>query len=251
MQNPRTVLVTGATSGIGRASAEAFSAAGSRVIAVGRRQERLDELAAGLSGESYTIPLDVRDRTAVEEAFAAIPEEWRDVDLLLNNAGLAVGREPLQEAPLDSWLQMVETNVIGLLQVTAQVLPGMVERGRGHVINIGSIAGRETYGGGTIYCATKAAVDRITKGMRIDVLGTGVRVSTVDPGMVQTEFNTVRYRGDQQAADAHYAAVRPLQPEDVAETVQWVATRPEHVQIAEVLILPTDQAGAGKFAKRQ
>ena len=250
MQTPRTVFVTGATSGIGRACVEAFSREGSRVIAAGRRQDRLDELAGSLDGEVHTIVLDVRDRAAVEQAVSGLPDEWQQIDLLINNAGLAVGREPLQDAQLDSWLQMVETNVIGLLQVTAQVLPGMVERGSGHVINIGSIAGRETYPGGTIYCATKAAVDRITKGMRMDVLGTGVRVSTVDPGMVQTEFNTVRYRGDQEAADAHYAAVRPLQPDDVAQTVTWVATRPEHVQIAEVLILPTDQAGAGKFAKR-
>lgn len=250
MQIPRTVFITGATSGIGRACVEAFSKAGSRVVAVGRRQERLDELAASLDGDVHTLALDVRDRDAVETAIAGLPAEWREIDLLLNNAGLGIGREPLQDAQLDSWLQMVETNVIGLLQITAQILPGMVERGSGHVINIGSIAGRETYPGGTIYCATKAAVDRITKGMRMDVLGSGVRVSTVDPGMVQTEFNTVRYRGDEEAAAAHYAAVRPLQPEDVAETVTWVATRPEHVQIAEVLILPTDQAGAGKFAKR-
>lgn len=249
MQIPRTVFITGATSGIGRACVEAFGKAGSRVAAVGRRQERLNELAGSLDGEVHTLALDVRDRDGVVSAIAGLPAEWREIDLLINNAGLGVGREPLQDAQLNSWLQMVETNVIGLLQVTAQILPGMVARGSGHVVNIGSIANRETIRGSSVYSATKAAVDRITKGMRMDVLGTGVRVSTVDPGMVQTEFNTVRYRGDEEAAAAHYAAVRPLQPEDVANAVTWVATRPAHVQIAEVLILPTDQAGAGKLAR--
>ncbi|CAN5614306.1 SDR family NAD(P)-dependent oxidoreductase [soil metagenome] len=250
MKMPRTVLITGATSGIGRACAEAFHKAGSRVVAVGRRKDRLDELASDLGGDVHTIALDVRDGPAVEQAFAALPEEWRHIDLLLNNAGLAVGKEPLQAGEVSAWLQMVETNVIGLLQVTAQVLPAMVEKGSGHIINIGSIAGRETYPTGTVYCATKAAVDRITKGMRMDVLGSGVRVSTVDPGMVQTEFNTVRYRGDTDRADAHYEGVTPLSPEDVADAVTWAASRPAHVQIAEVLILPTDQAGAGKLARR-
>lgn len=250
MKMPGTVLITGATSGIGRACCEAFSKAGSRVIALGRREERLHELVSRLPGEVQILALDVRDHDAVEQGFASLLEEWREIDLLINNAGLAVGKERLQDGDLSSWLRMVETNVIGLLQVTAQVLPAMVERGSGHVINIGSIAGRETYPTGTVYCATKAAVDRITKGMRMDVLGTGVRVSTVDPGMVQTEFNTVRYRGDGDRADAHYDGVVPLQPEDVAEAVTWVAGRPEHVQIAEVLILPTDQAGAGKLNRR-
>lgn len=249
MRSPTTVFVTGATSGIGRACVEAFSNQGSRVIAAGRRQDRLDELKDDLEGELYTIALDVRDRAAVEEAVAGLPPQWEQIDLLINNAGLGIGREPMQDAQLDSWLQMVETNVIGLLQVTAEVLPGMVERGSGHVVNIGSIAGRETAGGSAVYSATKAAVDRITKGMRIDLLGTGVRVSSVDPGMVRTEFNVTRYHGDRQAADAHYDAVRPLLPEDIAETVAWVVSRPEHVQIAEVLILPTDQAGSGKFAR--
>ena len=250
MKLPETVLVTGATSGIGAACAKAFSEAGSRVVAVGRRSDRLEQLATDLPGEVHTVTLDVRDREAVEQAFADLPGDWQEIDLLLNNAGLAVGKEGLQDGDLSAWLQMVETNVIGLLQVTAQILPRMAARGSGHIVNIGSIAGRETYPGGTIYCATKAAVDRITKGMRMDVLGTGLRVSTVDPGMVQTEFNSVRYRGDTDRADQHYEGLTPLSPDDVADAVVWVATRPAHVQIAEVLILPTDQSGAGKLARR-
>jgi 3-hydroxy acid dehydrogenase / malonic semialdehyde reductase len=246
---PETVLITGATSGIGRACAETFSALGSRVIATGRREDRLDELAAELPGEVHTMTFDVRRRDQVDTAFASLPTAWQEVDLLVNNAGLAIGKEPMQEGVLDEWIQMVETNVIGLLQVTSHVLPGMVQRGSGHVINIGSNAGRETYPGGAVYCASKAAVDRITKGMRMDVLGTGVKVSTVDPGMVETEFSTVRFRGDEDQAGATYAGLTPLSAHDIAETVSWVATRPAHVQVAEVLVYPTAQAGSGKVAR--
>lgn len=250
MTNIQTVLVTGATSGIGRACAEAFSAHGARVIITGRRAERLEEVAASLPTETLPLAFDVRDQPAALAALNELPEAWRDIDVLVNNAGLALGKEPFAQGRLDEWTQMIETNVIGLLTVTSAVLPGMVERGRGHVINIGSNAGREVYPGGAVYCASKAAVDRITKGMRMDLLGSGVRVSEVDPGMVETEFSEIRFRGDRDAASAVYAGLTPLTAADIADTVLWVATQPPHVQIADVLVYPTDQAGSGKVARR-
>jgi len=250
MGEQSTVLITGATSGIGRACAEAFSAHGSRVIITGRRADRLESVAASLPGESLTLAFDVRDQATTLATLADLPEGWREIDILVNNAGLALGKEPFAQGRLDEWTQMIETNVIGLLTVTSAVLPGMVARGSGHVINIGSNAGREVYAGGAVYCASKAAVDRITKGMRLDLLGSGVRVSEVDPGMVETEFSEVRFRGDSDAASAVYAGLTPLSAMDVAETVLWIATRPAHVQIADVLIYPTDQAGSGKVARR-
>jgi 3-hydroxy acid dehydrogenase / malonic semialdehyde reductase len=249
MTDIETTLITGATSGIGRACAHAFSRLGSRIIATGRRAERLDQLAEQLPGEVRPLVFDVRDREQVTEALDGLPEGWRAIDVLVNNAGLALGKEPMHQGRLDEWTQMLETNVIGLLNVTNWVLPRMVERGRGHIINIGSNAGREVYPGGAVYCASKAAVDRITKGMRMDALGTGVRISEVDPGMVETEFSEIRFRGDTDAAGRVYEGLTPLSADDVAETVLWVATRPPHVQIADVLIYPTDQAGAGKVAR--
>jgi 3-hydroxy acid dehydrogenase / malonic semialdehyde reductase len=250
MDDVDTVLVTGATSGIGRACAEAFSELGCRVIVTGRRRERLEAVVDELPADALPLTFDVRDAAAVATALDALPDEWATIDVLVNNAGLALGREPMQRGRLDEWTQMIETNVIGLLNVTDRVLPGMVERGHGHIINIGSSAGREVYAGGAVYCATKAAVDRITRGLRIDTLGTGVRVSEVAPGLVQTEFSNVRFRGDDEAAAAVYEGLTPLRAEDVADTVVWVATRPPHVQVADVLLYPTDQAGSGKVARR-
>jgi 3-hydroxy acid dehydrogenase / malonic semialdehyde reductase len=245
-----TVVVTGATSGIGRACAQAFSGLGARVVVTGRRRERLEALVDELPNEALALPFDVRDAAAVAAAFDGLPEGWSDVDVLVNNAGLALGKEPMHEGRLDEWTQMIETNVIGLLNVTNWVLPPMVARGRGHIINVGSNAAREVYPGGAVYCASKAAVDRITKGLRMDALGTGIRVSEIDPGMVETEFSNVRFRGDDAAASAVYEGITPLGPEDVADTVLWIATRPPHVQVADVLLYPTDQAGAGKVARR-
>jgi 3-hydroxy acid dehydrogenase/malonic semialdehyde reductase len=247
----RLVLITGASSGIGRACAEAFLAQGARVIASARRADRLAELREGREESVFTLPMDVRDRDEVTAALAALPPEWKSVDILVNNAGLAAGRSPIQEDDPDDWDRMLDTNVRGLLNVSGCVLPGMVERGSGHVINIGSNAGREVYPGGAVYCATKAAVERITRGMRMDVLGSGVRVSQVDPGMVQTEFSTVRFHGDQAAADAVYDGVTPLQAADIADVVTWVASRPPHVVIADVLVYPVDQAGSGRLARRK
>ena len=236
------VLITGASSGIGRACAEAFSAAGASLVLAARRVDRLEQLAGNLDTPVHVIELDVRDRPAVEQAIAGLPGEWSQIDILVNNAGLASSLEPLHEGDPDDWDRMVDTNVKGLLYVTRAVLPGMVARRRGHVINIGSIAGHQTYPDGAVYCATKAAVDRITIGLRMDVLGTGVKVSTVDPGLVETEFSVVRFHGDADRAGQVYAGVQPLSGEDIAETVVWVASRPPHVQVAEVIVLASAQA---------
>jgi 3-hydroxy acid dehydrogenase / malonic semialdehyde reductase len=245
----RTVLVTGASSGIGRACATAFAAAGARLVLCARRGDRLDELAVELDTEVHTVVLDVRDRAAVTAALTDLPAAFADVDVLVNNAGLAAGLAPLHEGDPDDWERMVDTNVKGLLWVTRAIAPGMVARGRGHVVNVGSIAGWETYPGGAVYCATKAAVDRITAGLRMDLLGTGVKVSTVDPGLVETEFSIVRFHGDAGRAHDVYAGMTPLTAEDVAETIVWVADRPAHVQVADVLLLPADQASATRVAR--
>jgi NADP-dependent 3-hydroxy acid dehydrogenase YdfG len=240
-----TVLITGASAGIGAACARAFAGEGARLVLAARRRERLDELVRGLGGaECHLLELDVRDRDAVSEVLGGLPAEWREIDVLVNNAGVGRGLDKLQEGDVDGWDQMVDTNVKGLLYVTRALLPGMVERGRGHVINIGSIAGHEVYPGGAVYCATKSAVGSITQGMRLDLMGTGVRVSTVDPGMVETEFSIVRFGGDEERAKRVYAGMTPLTPDDIAETVLWCATRPPHVNIDEIILKPTDQASA-------
>jgi NADP-dependent 3-hydroxy acid dehydrogenase YdfG len=244
------VLVTGASSGIGRACVDAFLAQGARVIAAARRTERLQELRAQHDDALLPLAMDVRNRTQVNEALGSLPDGWSPIDVLVNNAGLARGKTPVHKDDPDDWDQMLDTNVRGLLNVSAAVLPGMVERGSGHVINVGSNAGREVYPGGTVYCATKAAVERITRGMRMDVLGSGVKISEVDPGMVETEFSLVRFDGDEAAADAVYQGVTPLQAADIANVVTWITSQPPHVVIADVLVYPLDQAGSGKLARR-
>ncbi len=243
-----TVLITGATAGIGEACARAFAAAGARLVLTARRRERLqalaDELRQAHGTESHLLTLDVRDRQAVFAAVGGLPAEWAAVDVLVNNAGLGRGLEPLHTGTPGEWDEMVDTNVKGLLYVTRAVTPGMVERRRGHVINLGSVAGHEVYPGGAVYCATKHAVDAITRGLRMDLLGTGVRVSTIDPGMVETEFSVIRFHGDRERADRVYRGMTPLSAADIAETVLWVATRPPHVNIDEIILKPTDQASA-------
>lgn len=240
-----TVLITGASAGIGAACARAFAGEGARLVLAARRRERLDDLVRDMGGaECHLLELDVRDREAVAEVLGGLPAEWREIDVLVNNAGMGLGLDKLQEGDVDGWDQMVDTNVKGLLYVTRALLPGMVERGRGHVINIGSIAGHEVYPGGAVYCATKSAVGSITKGMRLDLMGTGVRVSTVDPGMVETEFSIVRFGGDEERAKRVYAGMTPLTPHDIADAVLWCATRPPHVNIDEIILKPTDQASA-------
>lgn len=248
----KTVLVTGASSGIGEACARRFAERGARVLLCARRLDRVAALGAELGGpgEAHAFALDVRDRAAVDAAVAALPPQWQAVDILVNNAGLAAGFGRLPDNDPDDWDRMLDTNVKGLLNVTRAVVPGMVARGGGHVVNIGSVAGHETYPGGAVYCASKAAVDRITKGLRLDLLGTGVKVSTVDPGLVETEFSLVRFRGDAEFAARVYEGMTPLTADDVAETVVWVADRPAHVQVAEVLLFPADQAAATAVHRR-
>jgi 3-hydroxy acid dehydrogenase/malonic semialdehyde reductase len=247
MLSGRTVLVTGASAGIGAACARAFAREGARLVLAARRASRLEEMAEKLRGagtDVLALELDVTDAAAVADTLGALPAEWREIDVLVNNAGLGRGMDKLWEGDPAGWDEMVDTNVKGLLYVTRAVLPGMVERGRGHVINLGSVAGHEVYPGGAVYCATKHAVGAITRGLRMDVLGTGVRVSTVDPGMVETEFSVVRFHGDQERADRVYRGMTPLVADDIADTVLWVATRPPHVCIDEIIIKPTDQASA-------
>lgn len=243
----KTVCITGASSGIGAACVDAFAEAGARLLLCARRLERLEALRAALVNagrEVHVFSLDVQDRAAVCQAFAELPVEWQEIDLLVNNAGLSRGLEPIQQGSLNDWDEMLETNVQGLLYVSRAVLPGMVERGRGHLINIGSIAGREVYPNGAVYCASKHAVAAITKGMRLDLNGTGVKVSTVDPGLVNTEFSKVRFHGDEEKADKTYQGMTPLVGADVASVVRWVAEQPAHMNIAEVLVFPSDQASA-------
>lgn len=249
----QTVCVTGASSGIGAACVDSFAEAGARLLICARRSDRVHEKIASLrdaGAEAHGFELDVRDRDAVAAAFAGLPPEWQGIDILVNNAGLSRGLEPLQEGSLDDWDEMLETNVQGLLYVSRAVLPGMVERGSGHLINIGSIAGREVYPNGAVYCASKHAVGAITKGMRLDLNGTGVKVSTVDPGLVNTEFSKVRFHGDQERADKTYDGMTPLSGADVASAVRWVAEQPAHVNVAEVLLFPSDQASATVVHRR-
>lgn len=245
----KLVFITGASSGIGQATARAFAAEGARLLLCARRVERLKELEAALkksilSIHVHSIQLDVRDRAAVDATLDSLPDEWKPIDILVNNAGLSRGLDKLQEGLIKDWEEMLDTNVKGLLYVTRKVVPGMIERKRGHIVNIGSIAGHEVYPKGNVYCASKHAVDAITKGLRLDVVDTPLRVTTIDPGLVETEFSEVRFHGDTARASAVYKGFEPLQASDIAETILWCATRPAHVQIAEIIIFPTSQASA-------
>lgn len=244
----KTVFITGASAGIGRACAEAFAEAGAKLILAARRVGQIQELASGLSSRlstpSLCLAMDVRRRKHVEEAVRGLPPEWAAVDVLVNNAGLGRGLDKLHEGDPDDWEEMLDTNVKGLLYVTRAIAPGMVARKQGHIINIGSIAGRELYPGGNVYCASKFAVKALTRGLKMDLLGTPVRVSTVDPGMVETEFSVVRFRGDKDRAAKVYQGLTALTPGDIADAVLWVATRPLHVDVTEMVILPTAQASA-------
>jgi NADP-dependent 3-hydroxy acid dehydrogenase YdfG len=248
------VFVTGASSGIGRACARAFAREGARLLLAARRIERLDRLAPELRdlgcGEVRTARLDVRSERDVSGMIAALPADWKRIEVVVNNAGLSRGLDPLHEGKLSDWNEMIDTNVKGLLHVDRAVLPHMIARGRGTIVHIGSIAGRQAYPGGNVYCASKSAVRALTEGLRLDLLGTGVRVSTVDPGMVETEFSEVRFHGDTERAAAVYRGTRPLTADDVAEVVVFAATRPPHVDLAEVLLLPTDQASATHVHRR-
>jgi 3-hydroxy acid dehydrogenase / malonic semialdehyde reductase len=241
------VLITGASSGIGAACAQAFAETGAKLILAARRFDRLQRLAEDLakSGcQTHLLQLDVSDRAQVESTLAALPEDWAAIDILVNNAGLSRGLDKLHEGKVEDWEEMIDTNVKGLLYMTRSLVPGMVRRGRGHVINIGSLAGHQTYPNGNVYCATKAAVRVISEGLKMDLLGTPVRVSSVDPGMVETEFSQVRFHGDSDRAQKVYQGTTPLTPEDIAEIVLFCATRPAHVNLSEVFVLPTAQGSA-------
>jgi NADP-dependent 3-hydroxy acid dehydrogenase YdfG len=243
----KTILITGASSGIGAACAKVFAQAGAKLLLIARRQERLEQLAAELSKDAssiYLLTLDVRDRSSVESALSTLPESWLNVDVLINNAGLSRGLDKLHEGNFQDWEEMIDTNVKGLLYLTRFVVPGMVSRGRGHVVNLGSVAGHQTYPGGNVYCATKAAVRVISEGLKQDLLGTPVRVTSIDPGMVETAFSEVRFHGDAERAKRVYQGVTPLTPDDIADVIFFCVTRPPHVNISEVLLMPTDQAGA-------
>ena len=249
----KIVCVTGATSGIGRATAEIFAANGYNLMITGRRKELLEQLGEELVNK-YKIDLialnfDVRNNEAVNKAFDSLPEGWRNIDILVNNAGLAGGLGPIHEGVIDDWERMIDTNVKGLLYVSRKVLPWLVERKKGHVFNIASIAGKETYLNGNVYCATKSAVDSLSKAMRMDMVPYGIKVTNVAPGAVETEFSIVRFKGDQQRADNVYKGYEPLTGQDIANTIYYVATLPDHVCINDLLITPKAQASASIFHK--
>jgi 3-hydroxy acid dehydrogenase/malonic semialdehyde reductase len=240
-----TVFVTGASNGFGAAIVRRFAAEGARVVALARRQDRLAELAAELGDSVLPVSLDVRDRAAVQDVVAGLPAEFAEIDVLVNNAGLAKGLKPAQEADLDDWEEMIDTNCKGLVYCTRAILPGMVERGRGHVVNLGSVAGSYPYPGGNVYGATKAFVHQFSLNLRSDLHGTGVRVTSAEPGMSgETEFSTVRFGGDQGQADAVYAGMQPLVPADIAEAVYWVVSQPAHVNINTIEMMPVTQSFA-------
>ncbi len=241
----QTVFVTGASSGIGEATAHAFGREGARLILAARREDRLKKLAATLKEahgtESFVLKLDVADHRKVAAHLESLPAAWRRIDVLVNNAGLSRGLGKLHEGSLDDWDEMIDANVKGLLAVSRAVIPWMVSRGSGHIINLGSIAGHEVYPGGNVYCATKFAVRAITKGMALDLLSTPIRVTSVDPGLAETEFSIVRFRGDEQRASAPYQGLMALTGDDVADAIIWCASRPPNVNIAEVILVPTAQ----------
>jgi 3-hydroxy acid dehydrogenase/malonic semialdehyde reductase len=245
----KIVFITGASAGIGLATARLFAAQGARLLLAARRHERLVAEAPSLNGAAgvYTLQLDVTDAAAVQRAVDSLPAQWQNIDILINNAGLSRGLDKLYEGKLQDWDEMIDTNIKGLLYVTRAVVPGMVERGRGHIVNLGSTAGRMTYPNGAVYCATKAAERSITEGLREDLLGTPLRVTTVDPGMVETEFSEVRFRGDKTRAAKVYENVTPLTPDDVADAIHYAVTRPPHVNISEILLTPLAQANSLLF----
>ena len=250
----KIVFITGASSGIGEACAIEFAKHGSKLILCARRQERLEKLSKEIKNEYGTdvilFELDVRNKEEVEKIINKIPDEWKNIDILVNNAGLSRGLDLLHEGSIQDWEEMIDTNVKGLLYVSRAIIPKMVAKGNGDIINIGSIAGHEVYPRGNVYCASKHAVDAITKGLRLDLLGTPLRVCTIDPGLVETEFSEVRFRGDKERAKTIYQNYTPLSPADVADCVFYAASRPNHVQIAEMIVFPTDQRSATNVYKK-
>lgn len=249
----KVVMITGATSGIGMACARKFAENGDRLILTGRNEDRLADIKKELVAQGadvLTLVFDVRDREKASQAVKTLPAEWQEIDVLVNNAGLALGLEPEYEGNLDDWETMIDTNVKGLLTMTRLVVPGMVQRNSGHIINVGSVAGDAAYAGGNVYCATKAAVKALTDGLRIDVAHTAIRVTNLKPGLVETNFSNIRFHGDSERAANVYKGVKPLTGDDIADVAVYASNAPAHVQIAEVLILATHQASGSVIVRK-
>ena len=249
----KIVFITGATSGIGLGCARKFAANGDKLILTGRNAIRLSEISSELKAqgtEVVTLKFDVRDREAAQKAIESLPTEWTKIDVLVNNAGLALGLEPEYEGDFNDWDGMIDTNIKGLLTMTRLIVPGMIERNSGHIINIGSVAGDAAYAGGNVYCATKAAVKALSDGLRIDVANTSVRVTNLKPGLVETNFSNVRFHGDTDRAAKLYQGIKPLTGDDIADVAVYAANAPAHVQIAEVLILATHQASGSVIVRK-
>lgn len=250
----KTVLITGASSGIGAGCANKFASQGARMILNSRSTDKLTALAQELKEkygtECYVMPFDVCDSKAAAAALESLPEEWKTIDLLINNAGLAIGVDKEHEGNIDEWEIMIDTNIKALLSMTRLVVPGMIERGCGHIINIGSIAGDAAYPGGSVYCATKAAVKALSDGLRIDLVDTPLRVTNIKPGLVETNFSVVRFRGDKDRADNVYKGIKALTGDDIAEVAYFAASAPEHMQVAEILVMPTYQATGTIVSKK-
>jgi 3-hydroxy acid dehydrogenase/malonic semialdehyde reductase len=251
MNHPKTILITGASSGIGKATAEALAREGARLIITGRRVELLKEIAAALPTQTHVLEMDVRDRAGTLAALESLPPQWQEIDVLVNNAGLAQGLAPFDISDFADFETMIETNILGLLTMTRAILPGMKARGRGHIVNIASIAGSYHYPGGHVYGATKAFVTYLSLGLRADLIGSPVRVTNIEPGMVETDFSVVRFKGDRQRAGAVYQGLEPLRPEDIAETVRWSLAQPPHVNIDRIEVMPVMQAPAGLAVHRE
>ena len=251
----KTALITGATAGIGEAIAKRMAKEGCKIIITGRRKDRLDKLKSEIETiyktDVITLEFDVRQYTEVEHAITSLPESWQDIDILVNNAGLAVGLNPIHEGVVDDWERMIDTNIKGLLYVTRVITPRMVARKSGHIVNLCSIAGKEVYANGNVYCATKHAVDALTKGMRIDLLPYNIRVTQVCPGAVETEFSLVRFKGDKDRADKVYQGFTPLDADNIADAVYYAVSQPAHVDVQDMLVLCTAQAGGTIFHKNQ
>jgi hypothetical protein len=253
MNMNKIVLITGATSGIGLGCARKFAENGDKLILTARNEQRLAEIRKELTDKGtqvMTLAFDVRDSKKAQQLISQLPAEWQEIDILVNNAGLALGLEPEYEGDLKDWETMIDTNIKGLLTMTRLVVPGMVQRNRGHIINIGSVAGDAAYAGGNVYCATKAAVKALTDGLRIDVANTALRVTNLKPGLVETNFSNIRFHGDEERAKKLYTGIKPLTGDDIADVAVYAANAPEHVQIAEVLILATHQASGSVIVRK-